>query len=110
MVAAVGRKWLNRLRVVNLMVLLCAVFAAVVIDGNGSADGRVALGSRATISADGSGEQTYTLVGAAEANPREGRISNESPLGKALLGSQVGDEVRVAAPEGDIVYQVLAVE
>ena len=86
------------------------VNGAVVIDGNGSADGRVALGSRVTISADGSGEQTYTLVGAAEANPREGRISNESPLGKALLGSQVGDEVRVAAPEGDIVYQVLAVE
>jgi transcription elongation factor GreA len=82
---------------------------AVIIQ-DGSSDGTVALGNQATVVDDEGDEQTYTLVGAAEANPREGRISNESPLGKALLGGKAGDEVRVAAPGGDIIYKILAVE
>ncbi len=49
-------------------------------------------------------EETYRLVGPAEANPREGKISIESPLGKALLGSKVGDKVKVNAPDGDITF------
>ena len=49
-------------------------------------------------------EETYRLVGQAEANPREGKISIESPLGKALLGSKVGDKVKVKAPDGDITF------
>lgn len=85
------------------------VSGAVIIEANGSTDGRVALGSQVTILDDEGSEQTYTLVGAAEVNPREGRISNESPLGKALLGKKAGDEVRVAAPGGDVVYRILAV-
>ena len=51
-------------------------------------------------------EETYRLVGAAEANPREGKISIESPLGKALIGSKVGDKVKVKAPDGDITFVI----
>ncbi|MPZ50385.1 MAG: transcription elongation factor GreA [Dehalococcoidia bacterium] len=61
---------------------------------------RVQLGSRVTVSA-GDGKTTeYTIVGAAEASPTEGLISNESPVGRALLGKRVGDEVQVSAPRG----------
>jgi transcription elongation factor GreA len=55
---------------------------------------------------DGSTEE-YTIVGAAEANPREGKISNESPLGKALLNRHPGDEVTVEAPGGSFKVKVL---
>jgi len=51
-------------------------------------------------------EEAYRLVGPAEANPREGKISIESPLGKALLGSKVGDKVKVKAPDGDITFVI----
>lgn len=51
-------------------------------------------------------EETYRLVGPAEANPREGKISIESPLGKALLGAKVGDKVKVKAPDGDITFVI----
>ncbi|HMM43428.1 MAG TPA: transcription elongation factor GreA, partial [Thermomicrobiales bacterium] len=54
----------------------------------------VRLGSTVTIDIDGD-EETYTIVGAVEANPAEGRISNESPFGKALIGHRVGDAVSV---------------
>jgi transcription elongation factor GreA len=43
---------------------------------------------------------TYTIVGPAEANPGEGKLSNESPVGRALLGKRVGDEVQVQVPKG----------
>src|SRR3990172_5946437 len=50
---------------------------------------------------DGEGKRTqYTIVGSAEADPKAGRISNESPVGVALLGKRVGDEVQVSAPKG----------
>jgi transcription elongation factor GreA len=55
---------------------------------------------------DGSTEE-YTIVGAAEANPREGKISNESPLGKALLNHHPGDEITVDAPGGAFKVKVL---
>jgi transcription elongation factor GreA len=45
-------------------------------------------------------KESYTIVGAAEADPKEGRISNESPLGRALLGHKAGDTVVVEAPDG----------
>jgi transcription elongation factor GreA len=48
--------------------------------------------------------EEYRLVGPAEANPRDGKISTESPLGKALLGSKVGDKVKIHAPDGDITF------
>lgn len=55
-------------------------------------------------------EERYHLVGAAEADPVEGRISNESPLGKALLGTKVGEVVRINAPRGITEFRVIKIE
>ena len=49
------------------------------------------------------------MVGATEANPLEGKISDESPLGKALLGKTVGDEVIVDAPAGELKFKILEI-
>lgn len=57
---------------------------------------------------DGTDEQ-YTIVGSAEANPGEWKISNESPIGKALLGKRVGDEVEVEAPAGTLKLKILEI-
>lgn len=70
----------------------------------------VILGSTVTVREDGYGEdEQYFVVGSAEADPRKGRISNESPLGKALLGKRVGDKAIVRAPAGDIVFEIIAI-
>ncbi|MCA9999590.1 MAG: transcription elongation factor GreA [Anaerolineales bacterium] len=70
----------------------------------------VRLGDYVTIVEEGyDEEEKYHLVGAAEANPVEGRISNESPLGKALLGAKVNQVVRVNAPNGIVEFRVVAI-
>lgn len=80
--------------------------AAVIITNDGSTD-EVRLGSEVTIVEDGGGEEeTYIIVGAAEANPREGKISHESPIGAALLGHKKGDKVRAKTPGGEITFKI----
>ncbi len=77
--------------------------------GPGNEDNVVNLGETAVIqTSDGETEQ-YTIVGVAEVNPTQGLISNESPLGQALLGHKVGDEVSVHAPIGDLSYRIISV-
>lgn len=72
--------------------------------------GTVNVGSRVIAkTADGEEEQ-FTVVGHAEANPLEGRISNESPVGQALMGRKVGDKVQVKVPDGVITYTIQSVE
>ncbi len=81
-----------------------------IIEADGPKD-VVTLGSRVTVQEVGQPEtEVYHLVGAAEANPQKGRISNESPLGRALLGHKVGDKVSVKAPDGEIVFEIKAIE
>lgn len=76
-----------------------------------SNDGTIHLGSTVTVcEEDTDFEETYTLVGATEASPKDGRISNESPWGKALLGKRIGDWVTVNTPGGEIVFEVMNVE
>ena len=55
-------------------------------------------------------EETYEIVGSQEANPREGRISDDSPLGRGLHGHKAGETVVVNAPAGDIKFEILSVE
>ena len=55
-------------------------------------------------------EETYRIVGSQEADPMNGRISEDSPFGKALLGREVGDEVEVEAPAGVLRYEVLDIQ
>lgn len=69
----------------------------------------VRLGSEITVQEDGSEPETYKLVGPAEANPREGRISNESPLGKALVGKKVRSKVKVKTPDGEITFKIVKI-
>jgi transcription elongation factor GreA len=67
----------------------------------------VRMGARIKV-VDGEGdEETYHLVGSSEADPRHGQISNESPIGRALLGKRVGDEVTVVAPVGAFNLKIL---
>jgi transcription elongation factor GreA len=54
--------------------------------------------------------ETYWVVGPAEADPKQGKISHESPLGKALLGKRVGDLVQIQAPAGAITFEILQIE
>lgn len=55
-------------------------------------------------------ELTYTIVGTTEANPSERKISNESPVGRAIMGQQVGTVVAVDAPAGEIKYEILEIK
>ena len=71
---------------------------------------RVNLGDTVVLKAVGGEIETYTIVGSPETDPEAGFISNESPLGKALLDHQVGDDVLVHAPAGDLHYRVVALE
>jgi transcription elongation factor GreA len=69
--------------------------------------GRVNLGNTVTLyDVEMEEEITYTLVGPAEANPLEGKLSNESPLGVAMLGHAVGEKIYSEAPDGTIVYEI----
>ena len=73
-------------------------------------DGTVQIGCRITI-ADETGEsETWTLVVPAEASTRNRKISDQSPMGAAMIGKRVGDEFSVRAPGGDMVYRILAIE
>jgi len=76
----------------------------VVIDASSKSD-TARLGSTLVIETDGD-EMTFVLVGSAEANPAAGRISDVSPVGRALLGARAGDEVSVQLPNGSVTYQV----
>lgn len=67
------------------------------------------VGAKVTIQEDENEPEVYVIVGPAEANPRNGRISNESPLGRALLDHRAGDTVRVDAPGGSFTVRIVKV-
>jgi hypothetical protein len=71
--------------------------------------GLVVVGSTVVIQEQGFDAETYTIVGAAEANPREGKISNESPIGKAILNREVGETVTVETPSGMYKVKIIKV-
>jgi transcription elongation factor GreA len=70
---------------------------------------KVRVGSTVVLSS-ADGKETYTIVGSAEASPRDGRISNESPVGAALMGRKKGDVVTVTAPAGAIDYTLVSIK
>ncbi len=79
-----------------------------IIEGK-SKGGAVALGSTVHVELK-DGKQRYTIVGSTEANPDLGRISNDSPIGKALLGKKPGDQVEIQVPAGTLTYKIVHVE
>jgi len=65
----------------------------------------VDLGSKVDLKTGGK-TVTYTIVGPVEANPLEGKISNESPIGEALFGKKVGDDAKITTPKGTVTYKI----
>jgi transcription elongation factor GreA len=81
---------------------------ATLIDESVKASDEVTLGCKVTIVEGTGAPEVYHLVGAAEADPTKGKISNESPLGKALMGRRVGDTVQVNAPAGLLTFRIVS--
>lgn len=81
---------------------------AVIIQPNGQKD-TVDMGATVVVQEEGYPPETYTIVGPVEANPREGKISSESPLGKALIGRKAGETVEYEAPVGKVRVRILEV-
>jgi transcription elongation factor GreA len=84
--------------------------ATLIETTNNGASDAVHLGTRVTVKDNEDFEETYLIVGSAEARPAEGKISNESPLGRSLLGKHVGAQVTVAAPSGIILFRIMKIE
>jgi transcription elongation factor GreA len=85
-----------------------AMLKTAVIIENGSTD-FVALGSRVEVDSI-DGNETFMIVGSAEARPTDGKISNESPVGRALLGRKPGEQVAVKLPNGtEITYTIKSI-
>lgn len=84
---------------------------ARVIDDDEITLDAVSVGSKVTIlDTEFNEELEYSIVGSAEADPIEGKISNESPVGKALLGKEVNDVVKVQVPDGVAEYKILSID
>lgn len=83
---------------------------AVIIEELENDHGVVTLGTRVTIQEEDNPPETYHLVGAKEADPRNGRISNESPFGAALLGSREGEDVIAQTPAGQVHLKILKID
>jgi transcription elongation factor GreA len=83
--------------------------AQVIDEEAAHASKEVRAGSTVTVRAENGRRQTYQVVGPAEAAPLEGRISHESPVGRALLGKKRGDKVQVNAPSGVVEMTVVSI-
>jgi transcription elongation factor GreA len=81
---------------------------AVIIDGNGKGTKTIKLGSKVILATKGK-KEAFMVVGEWEADPKEKKISHESPLGKALIGKKVGEKVEVEAPAGKLAYTIVSV-
>jgi transcription elongation factor GreA len=85
--------------------------SAIIIESDKKNKEKIVLvGSQVVVQEEGeSGSETFTIVGAAEADPNSGKISNESPIGAALLGRKVKDTVKVKTPGGEIVFKIKSI-
>lgn len=77
-----------------------------IADTNGDNDGSVHVGSNVTITYDDGDTEEYKIVGSLEADPFENKISNESPIGKAIIGHKKGEVVEVASPNGNFTVTI----
>ncbi len=84
---------------------------AEIIKNAGKTNDVVSVGCHVTIQEEGTTTpEIYHVVGSAEADPLKGKISNESPLGRVLLGKRLGEKAVVHAPDGNIVFEVIAIK
>lgn len=82
---------------------------ANLIKGSTGKAGKVGLGVKVDLEADNKKKVSYTIVGSVEADPLEGRISDESPIGQALMGKKVGESVSIKTPSGAASYTIVAI-
>jgi transcription elongation factor GreA len=82
---------------------------AVIIEEGGPRE-TVGLGSRVTVVEGAGPPETYHVVGSAEADPTKGLISNESPLGRAMMGRKIGEQAVVNAPDGVLVFEIVGIQ
>ena len=99
----------NESRIVELEQM---IKTAVIIDTSASSkEGKVSLGCTVVLKdMETEEEETYTLVGTTEADPFDNKISNESPVGKAVIGKKIGDVVIAVTPAGELSYKILEVK
>lgn len=97
----------NETRIADLEEL---VHRAVIVEHDPNSAAVAALGASLTLANDGGDNLVFHLVGTHEADVLEGRVSDESPLGSALMGKRIGDEVTVNMPAGPAVYRVVEVD
>jgi transcription elongation factor GreA len=83
---------------------------ATIIEAADVSTDTIQVGSRVTVQEGDFPPETYYLVGAKEADPRNGKISNESPIGRVLMGGHVGDDVTATTPGGEIKLKILKIE
>lgn len=76
---------------------------------NGNGSGVITIGNTVKIKV-GDKEKEYTIVGPQEANPLKGLISNESPIGEALIGHKKGEKIEITTPAGKQIYEILAIK
>ena len=84
--------------------------ATIVESGDGGARTVVEVGCAVTVREPGEEPEVFTIVGAREADPRQRKISNESPIGRALLGKRVGDKARAETPGGTVTFEIIKIE
>lgn len=84
---------------------------AVIIEENDTDSSVISIGKQVTfIELPDGEEETYTIVGSAESDPFEGKISNESPMAKSLMGHGVGEEVKVKTPGGEMKVKIISIQ
>jgi len=91
----------------RIQTLSALIKNAVMIEENHSTT-HVQIGSTVTVQSD-DGKEKFTIVGSAEAAPADGKISNESPVGRALLGRKKGETVQVTVPAGEFSYKIVSI-
>jgi transcription elongation factor GreA len=84
--------------------------SATIVEAGTVSRGEVAVGVTVTVQEEDYPPETYQLVGAKEADPRNGKISNESPIGSALMGKKVGDTALARTPNGELRLKILKIE
>ena len=93
----------------RLMELEHIINSAEVVEGGSRKKDEVEIGSTLTVELNGK-EFNFTIVGAQEADPFNGKISNESPLGQALVGGAPGETIKVDTPSGEQTYKILKIK
>jgi transcription elongation factor GreA len=94
----------------RIQTLQALIQNAEIIDQDGAHKSKkVMLGSTVKVKVSDGKAQEFTIVGPAEADPREGKISNESPVGRALIGKKINDEVQVSVPKGILSMKVMKI-